>query len=83
VLTASHHYALRGVRPDTRLSRVAKKLHAGRPFSVGRNRWYLVPDGSGRGVLKVQHGVIEEVGIADAPLVRTRAAARRFFRGFD
>jgi hypothetical protein len=83
VLTANRHYALRGVRPDTRLSKVAKKLHAGRAFSVGRNRWYLVRDGSGRGVLKVQHGVIQEVGIAGASLVPNRAAARRFFRSFD
>ena len=82
VLTANRHYALRGVRPDTRLARVARRLRAGRPYHVGRNTWYLVPDGRGRGVLKVRRGTIQEIGIATASLVRTRAAARRFLRSF-
>jgi hypothetical protein len=83
ILTANKHYALRGVRVGTRLSKVARKLHAGRRFRVGRNTWYLTPNGSSRGVLKVRHGRIEEVGIANRRLTRTRAAARRFLRSFD
>jgi hypothetical protein len=82
-LTASQHYALRGVRVGTRIARVARRLRAGRAFAVGRNRWYLVTDGHGRGVLKVQHGVIEEVGIADVALTRGRPRARRFLAGFS
>ena len=62
--TSDHLYALRGVKPGTRLRTVAKRLKAKRPIKIGRNDWYLVPDGSSVGVLKVQHGVIEEVGIA-------------------
>jgi hypothetical protein len=34
-------------------------------------------------VLKVSHGRIEEIGIADSALVRSRAAARRFFTSFS
>jgi pimeloyl-ACP methyl ester carboxylesterase len=84
VVTASHHYALSGVRPGTRLTAtVRRRLHAGHPFHVGRNYWYLARDPGGRGVLKVRRGLIQEIGIADARLTRTRSAARRFFRSFD
>lgn len=82
VLTANRHYALHGVRADTRLSRVARRLRVSRPFHVGRNTWYVTANGPSRGVLKVRHGVIEEVGIAPARLVRSRAAGRRFFCSF-
>ncbi|MGA9859679.1 MAG: prolyl oligopeptidase family serine peptidase [Solirubrobacteraceae bacterium] len=83
VLTANRHYALRGVRVGARVARVRRRLGLGRPFTVGRNRWYLAADGRGRGVLKVRRGVIEEIGIANAPLTRGRAAARRFLRSFS
>jgi dienelactone hydrolase len=82
VLTANRHYVLRGVRPDTRLARVRRRLHVGRAFHVGLNYWYLVANGRGDGVLKVRHGVIQEIGIADLRLTRGRAAGRRFFRSF-
>lgn len=82
VLTANPHYALHGVRPDTRLARAARRLHISHPFHVGRNTWYLTANGPSRGVLKVRRGVIEEIGIAPARLVKTRAAARRFLRSF-
>jgi hypothetical protein len=82
ILSANRHYALRGVRPDTRLNRVRRRLHVGRAFHVGRNYWYVVANGPSRGVFKVRHGVIQEVGIADLRLTRGRAAGRRFFRSF-
>jgi hypothetical protein len=84
ILTANRHYALRGIRPGTRLSAaVARRLHAGRGYGVGRNTWYLTPDGRlSHGVLKVQHGVIGEIGIASGALTSSRAHARRFFRSF-
>src|ERR1019366_4974111 len=82
VLTANHHYALRGVRPDTRLARVARRLRVGQGFHVGLNWWYLAPNGSSRGVLKVRHGVIEEVGIADKQLTTSRKAQIRFIKSF-
>jgi hypothetical protein len=71
------------VRVGTRISKVSKKLHVGRRFQVGRNTWYLAPNGSSRGILKVRHGRIQEIGIASRPLTRTRAADRRFLRSFD
>ncbi|HEX3831315.1 MAG TPA: prolyl oligopeptidase family serine peptidase, partial [Solirubrobacteraceae bacterium] len=84
MLTASHHYALRRVRPGARLTpKLKRRLHPGRPFHVGQNRWYLVAEPGSRGVLKVRSGVVQEIGIADARLTRDRQAARRFLRSFD
>ncbi|MGB9182931.1 MAG: prolyl oligopeptidase family serine peptidase [Solirubrobacteraceae bacterium] len=82
VLSANRHYALHGVRPDTRLARVRRRLRIGRAFHVGRNYWYVVANGPSHGVLKVRHGTIQEVGIADLRLTQGRAAGRRFFRSF-
>jgi hypothetical protein len=83
-LTASHHYALRGVHPGAQLTaKLRRRLHVGRQFHVGQNRWYLVAEPRSRGVLKVRSGTIQEIGIADARLTRNRQAARQFFRSFD
>jgi hypothetical protein len=82
-LTADSYYALRGVHPGRRLASVARSLRAGRGFRVGLNTWYLTPNGSSRGVLKVRHGVIEEIGLADKSLTSTRRAALRFFKSFQ
>jgi pimeloyl-ACP methyl ester carboxylesterase len=83
ILTANPHYALRSVRVGTRVAKVARRLRLGRRFVVGQNTWYLAPNGPSRGVLKVRHGTIQEIGVANPALTRTRAAARRFLRGFD
>jgi hypothetical protein len=61
---------------------VARRLRLSHPFAVGANRWYLTPGRQVRGVLKVRHGVIEEIGIAESRFARRRAAARTFLRGF-
>jgi uncharacterized protein len=82
VLTANRHFALRGVRPGMRLAAVAHRLRAGKPFYVGRNDWYLIPGRQTRGVLKVQHGLIEELGIASGRATHTRTEGRHFFRSF-
>ncbi len=82
ILTANPHYALRGVRANTRLAAVARRLHVGRAFHVGLNFWYLCPNGSSRGILKVRHGRIEEIGVASRSLTSSRALARRYLRTF-
>ncbi len=83
ILSANRRYALRGVRPGARLARVARRLRVGRGFHVGLNWWYLAPGGRSNGVLKVRHGVIQEVGIADERLTTKRRAAHRFFTSFS
>jgi hypothetical protein len=83
VLTANRHYALHGVRPGTRLTRrLARRLHVGRAFKLGLNTWYLVGNGPSRGVLKVRHGVILEIGIANKQLTSGARATVRFFKAF-
>jgi pimeloyl-ACP methyl ester carboxylesterase len=79
LLTANRHYALRGVRPGARVSRIAKRLHLAKPFQIGLNRWYVT---AGSGVLKVRRGVVEEIGIASRQLLHGRAAQRRLLRSF-
>ncbi len=51
-------------------------------FHIGLNWWYLTRNGSSRGVLKVRHGVIEEIGIANKQLTANRRAADRFLSSF-
>ena len=82
VLTANRHYALHGVRPAARLTRVRRRLHLGRGFKLGQNTWYLVGNGPSRGVLKVRHGVILEIGIANKALTAGAPATIRFFKAF-
>ncbi len=60
----------------------AGRCSLGKPFHVGLNYWYLATNGSSTAVLKVRHGVVEEIGIGDRRLTRTRQADRRFLRSF-
>jgi hypothetical protein len=80
--TADIYYALRGVRPGTTVKAARRRLTLAAPFRVGRNTWYLAPNGRSTAVLKVRRGVIEEIGIAAKALTRTRAADRVFLRSF-
>lgn len=83
ILTSNRRYAIRGVRPATRLGSLARRLHTGAPYTVGLNTWYLFSAGSSRGVFKVRHGVIEEIGIADLGPTRTHRLTRAFLRSFS
>ncbi len=82
-LTANRHYSLNGVKPQTKLAKVKGRLRPGRGFHVGANTWYLVAAGRSIGVLKVRHGEIQEIGIADRSLTVSRAAARRLLTSLD
>ena len=77
--TSDRLYPLHGVRPGTRLSKVARKLRVGRPIRIGLNDWYLAPNGGPSvGVLKVRHGIIEEVGIADKRFSYSSRVGQKF-----
>ena len=82
LLTANPAYSIRGVRAGTRLASVARRLGTGPGFRIGLNTWFLFDDGSARGVFKVRHRVIGEIGIANRRLTATRAASRRFLSSF-
>ena len=80
--TSDIYYAVRGVRPRTTVTAARKSLRLGKPFHVGLNYWYLAPNGSSTAVLKVRRGTVEEIGIGDRQLTRTRKADRSFLRSF-
>jgi predicted outer membrane repeat protein len=82
VSTASEHYDVRGVRPGATIAAAGKRLKLEPPFQVGKNTWYLAPNGASTAVLKVRHGVVEEIGIGDKRLTQTRKAARAFLTSF-
>ncbi len=79
LLTASRHYALGGVRPGVRLRTAAGRLHLRGPFKVRGVSWYSVAGRLSVGVLKIRHGVIEEIGVADKRLIAIGPTVWRYF----
>jgi hypothetical protein len=83
VLTASPYYSLHGVRPGTSLAAARHVLKLRGPFHIGLNYWYVARMSGGRGVLKVRHGVVEEIGITYASLTpASRLHTFRFLNDF-
>lgn len=83
LLSANRSYALHGVRPGDSLGTARRRLAIWRAFTIGRNRWYLTTGTRVRGVLKVQAGHVQEIGIVPRRVTGDRAAARRLFAGFS
>jgi Pro-kumamolisin, activation domain/Putative Ig domain len=83
ISTASAFYAIDGVRPGATVAAAGARLRLGAPFTIGANRWYLAPAGSVTAVLKVRGGVVQEIGIANKRLTKTRAAQRAFLTSFS
>jgi hypothetical protein len=82
ISTANTYYALRGVSPGAALASARTRLRLGKPVRVGAHNWYLVPNGSSTGVLEVRNRVVEQIGIADKGVTRSRKAERAFLRSF-
>jgi hypothetical protein len=83
ILTASPYYSLHGVRPGTSLAAARRVVKVRGPFHIGLNYWYVVRLAGGRGVFKVRHGVIEEIGITYASLTPpNRLRTFRFLKDF-
>jgi hypothetical protein len=80
--TSDIYYALDGVRPRETVAAARKHLKLEKPFHVGLNYWYLVPNRRSTAVLKVRRGIIEEIGIGDKQLTRNRKADRAFLNSF-
>ena len=83
ISTANPRYAVAGVRPANRVRTAVRRLHLGRQFHVGRNRWYFGRHGRTTVLLKVRYGRIEEIGITSPALTRTRAMQRAFVHSFS
>jgi hypothetical protein len=81
-LSANPRYALNGVRPGTTLRAAATHLRLSPPYQVGLNTWYLVPGAVSNGLLKVRHGLVEEIGITNQRLTTGPRAIRRFLTSF-
>ena len=81
-LTANPFYALGGVRPGTSARSAVSRLRLGRPIAIGRNRWYIKAGSAGAGVLKVQHGIVQEIGVASPSRTAGRRAEIRLLKGF-
>ena len=81
--TSDVHFAVKGLRPGATV-RVARLMlrRLSAPFKIGLNTWYLARIAGATAVLKVRHGVVEEIGIADLALTRTRAAENIFLHSF-
>jgi YVTN family beta-propeller protein len=82
ISTANRHYAIDGVRPGVSVGRAGRSLRLEKKFVVGLNDWYLAPVGDATAILKVRHGVVQEIGLASATYTRDRAIAREFLRTF-
>ncbi len=83
ISTASAFYAIDGVRPGATVAAAGARLRLLTPFAIGANRWYLAPAGSVTAVLKVRGGVVQEIGIANKRLTKTRTAQRAFLTSFS
>ena len=71
--TSNPFYSLDGVRPGESLKKASKKLGGTeKPFHIGHNYWYLARKGKFTAVLKVRHGEVQEIGIANNLLTATR-----------
>ena len=81
-LTANPYYTLSGVRQGPRITTAARRLKLGKRLHWGANDWYVIPGTTSNGVLKVRHGVVWEVGIANKQLTSNRAAQLRLLRNF-
>ena len=77
---ARAHVSRPRVPAGARLRKVARKLRISRLIRIGSNDWYITANGKSHGVIRVRHGVIEELGIANPFLTRNYSAARHFLR---
>ncbi|MGI8864112.1 MAG: hypothetical protein ACR2JH_06880, partial [Solirubrobacteraceae bacterium] len=81
--TSNAFYSVRGIHPGATLTAAAKALHPAGPFHVGLNYWYLAANGRSTAVLKVRHGIVEEIGIGDKALIHGHKADLAFLENFD
>jgi hypothetical protein len=81
-LTANPCYTIDDIRHGTPLASAARHLHLAPAIHTGRNHWYIIPGTTSNLVLKVRHGVINEIGIATKSLTSTRSAQRALLISF-
>lgn len=70
------------MRPGATLAAARKHLKLTGPFHIGLNSWYLATHSPTTAVLKVRHGIVQEIGIAGKSLTNNRKAQRKLLRSF-
>jgi FG-GAP repeat len=81
--TSSLYYTVHGIRRGATVKAARKRLKLKGPFRVGRNDWYVAPNGASMAVLKVRRKLIEEVGIGVRALLGSSSADSKFLRSFS
>lgn len=81
--TSDPYYSLDGVRAGESIAIAAAQLSTGQPLRIGANLWYLAPKRHFTAVLKVHHGVVEELGIADNVLTATQRSQSALMHSFS
>lgn len=79
---SSPFYAFAGIRAGGSISTASRVLGTAPPFNIGLNYWYLARIARYTAVLKVRNGVVEELGIANSAVTKTRAAQSVLMRSF-
>jgi hypothetical protein len=71
LLTANPYYALDGLRPGAPLTTARHTLKLGSGEKIGDSTWYVIAEHHRSGILKVTHGTIQQIGIANPTLTHT------------
>jgi hypothetical protein len=80
--TSNAHYAVNGIRAGATLALAKKQMPHGYQFRLGLNDWYLARAAGVTAALKVRHGLVGEIGIADQQLTRSHDADRELMASF-
>jgi hypothetical protein len=83
ISTDNARYAVHGIRAGATLAAAQHALPHSYYFRLGLNNWYLAPAGKATAVLKLRHGLVEEIGIADKQLTGSHKADRTLMGSFD
>jgi NHL repeat len=70
--TSDPYYSLDGIRAGESIATASRVLGTEPPFHIGLNYWYLARKATYTAVLKVRGTVVQELGIADNALTKTR-----------
>ncbi|UTI66683.1 hypothetical protein NBH00_10850 [Paraconexibacter antarcticus] len=82
ITTADPRSAILGARPGAKVTGLTAALRHAVGVRHKDEVWYFVDRGRVTAVLRTRRGRVIEIGIANRPLTRSRAAARRFVATF-
>jgi hypothetical protein len=80
--TSDPYYALDGVRAGESITTASALLHTEKPLHIGKNYWYLAVKKGYTAVLKVRGIQVQELGIVDNSLTKTRAEEGTLMHSF-